>query len=98
MACSSVAFAIARGEDRHPLFHPMVAVLLAGVLGSFLTADLFNLFVAFEVMLIASYVLLTLRGGRAAGPGRADLRRPSTCSPRPCSCSASRCSTASSAP
>jgi multicomponent Na+:H+ antiporter subunit D len=63
MALASVAFAIARGEDRHPLFHPMVNALLAGVLGSFLTADLFNLFVTFEVMLIASYVLLTLRGG-----------------------------------
>jgi multicomponent Na+:H+ antiporter subunit D len=63
MATASVWFAAARGEDRHPLFHPMVHVLLAGVLGSFLTADLFNLFVTFEVMLIASYVLLTLRGG-----------------------------------
>jgi multicomponent Na+:H+ antiporter subunit D len=63
MATVSVAFAAARGEDHHPLFHPMVSALLAGVLGSFLTADLFNLFVTFEVMLIASYVLLTLRGG-----------------------------------
>jgi multicomponent Na+:H+ antiporter subunit D len=63
MASAAVLFAAARGEDRHPLFHPMVAALLAGVLGSFLTADLFNLFVTFEVMLIASYVLLTLRGG-----------------------------------
>ncbi|WP_052667127.1 complex I subunit 5 family protein [Nitriliruptor alkaliphilus] len=55
--------AAARGEDHHPLFHPLVAVLLAGVLGSFTTGDLFNLFVTFEVMLIASYVLLALRGG-----------------------------------
>jgi multicomponent Na+:H+ antiporter subunit D len=64
MASLALVFAAARGEDRHQLFHPMVAVLLAGVLGSFVTADLFNLFVTFEVMLIASYVLLTLRGGR----------------------------------
>ncbi len=64
MALVSVGFAIARGEDEHQLFHPMVGVLVTGVLGSFLTADLFNLFVTFEVMLIASYVLLTLRGGR----------------------------------
>ncbi|MEX1177177.1 MAG: proton-conducting transporter membrane subunit [Nitriliruptor sp.] len=56
--------AAARGEDRHPLFHPLVAVLLAGVLGSFVTGDLFNLFVTFEVMLIASYVLMAIRGGR----------------------------------
>ncbi len=64
MAGLALVFAAARGEDRHRLFHPMVGVLLAGVLGSFVTADLFNLFVTFEVMLIGSYVLLTLRGGR----------------------------------
>ncbi|GGI05238.1 monovalent cation/H+ antiporter subunit D family protein [Egicoccus halophilus] len=63
-AVLALVFAVSRGEDAHPLFHPMVAVLLAGVLGSLLTADLFNLFVTFEVMLIGSYVLLTLRGGR----------------------------------
>lgn len=63
MTVLSLVFAAASGEDEHPLFHPLVAVLLAGVLGSFLTADLFNLFVTFEVMLIGSYVLLTLRGG-----------------------------------
>jgi multicomponent Na+:H+ antiporter subunit D len=43
-------------------FHPLYLVLTAGVSASFLTGDLFNLFVAFEVMLIASYVLLTLAG------------------------------------
>jgi multicomponent Na+:H+ antiporter subunit D len=41
-------------------FHPVYLVLTAGVAASFLTGDLFNLFVAFEVMLIASYVLITL--------------------------------------
>lgn len=44
-------------------FYPFVFFLLAGVNGSFLTGDLFNLFVCFEVMLLASYVLITL-GGR----------------------------------
>ena len=65
MAAFALLFATARGEDRHPLFHPVSAVMLAGVLGAVVTADLFNLFVAFEVMLIGSYVLLTLRGSRA---------------------------------
>ncbi|HWH28872.1 MAG TPA: proton-conducting transporter membrane subunit, partial [Mycobacteriales bacterium] len=46
-------------------FHPLYLVLAAGVSASFLTGDLFNLFVAFEVMLIASYVLLTLGGSGA---------------------------------
>jgi multicomponent Na+:H+ antiporter subunit D len=65
MALLATSFAIARGEDEHPLFHPGVAVLVTGVFAAFLTADLFNLFVAFEVMLMGSYLLLTLGGGRA---------------------------------
>ena len=47
-----------------PWFHPLYLVLTAGVSMSFLTGDIFNLFVAFEVMLVASYVLITL-GARA---------------------------------
>lgn len=43
-------------------FYPTVMFLLAGVNGSFLTGDLFNLFVCFEVMLLSSYLLLTLGG------------------------------------
>jgi multicomponent Na+:H+ antiporter subunit D len=45
-------------------FHPLFLVLAAGVSASFLTGDLFNLFVAFEVMLCVSYVLITLGGRR----------------------------------
>jgi multicomponent Na+:H+ antiporter subunit D len=45
----------------HALFH----VLLAGVCMAFLTGDFFNLYVAFEVMLMASFVLLALGGERA---------------------------------
>lgn len=45
--------------------YPLVLLLLAGVSGSFLTGDLFNLYVWFEVMLIASFGLMVL-GGRNA--------------------------------
>jgi multicomponent Na+:H+ antiporter subunit D len=64
MAIVSVVFAGVRRDDRHELFHPFVLLLVTGVFLALTTADLFNLFVAFEIMLIASYVLLTLRGGR----------------------------------
>ncbi len=51
------------GEAREKMyFYPFVLFLVAGVNGSFLTGDLFNLFVCFEVMLVASYVLVTLGG------------------------------------
>jgi multicomponent Na+:H+ antiporter subunit D len=50
-------------ESAHVGFHPVYLILAAGVAAAFLTGDLFNLFVAFEVMLTASYVLITL-GGR----------------------------------
>jgi multicomponent Na+:H+ antiporter subunit D len=46
-------------------YHPLVHALLAGVCGAFLTGDLFNLYVWFEVLLIASFVLLTLGGQRS---------------------------------
>lgn len=51
-------------EKEQPAFHPVYLVLAAGISLSFLTGDLFNLFVAFEMMLTASYVLMTV-GGRA---------------------------------
>lgn len=47
-------------SETSPWFHPIYLVLAAGVAICFLTGDLFNLFVAFEVMLSASFVLITL--------------------------------------
>lgn len=49
-------------ELRRDGFHPLVLLLLAGVTGSFLTGDLFNLYVWFEVMLIASFGLIVTGG------------------------------------
>lgn len=46
-------------------FHPMFLMLSAGVSLAYLTGDLFTLFVAFEVMLTASYVLITRRTSAA---------------------------------
>ena len=54
-----------RRETPLAVFHPCYLVLAAGIAMAFLTGDLFNLFVAFEVMLVASYVLITLEGGAA---------------------------------
>jgi multicomponent Na+:H+ antiporter subunit D len=52
-------------ERNHVGFQSVYLVLAAGVALSLLTGDLFTLFVAFEMMLTASYVLLTLGGRRA---------------------------------
>jgi multicomponent Na+:H+ antiporter subunit D len=45
-------------------FYPLVNALLLGVNGAFLTGDVFNMYVWFEIMIIASFVLLTLGGTR----------------------------------
>ncbi|SOC47598.1 multisubunit sodium/proton antiporter, MrpD subunit [Blastococcus aggregatus] len=54
----------ADGDEETPLsiFHPTFLVLIAGVANAFLAGDLFNLYVGFEILLTASYVLLTLGG------------------------------------
>ena len=54
----------ADGDEETPLsiFHPTFLVLIAGVSNAFLAGDLFNLYVGFEILLTASYVLLTLGG------------------------------------
>ena len=60
--CLLYAFrSIGREREEH-YFYPLFLFLIAGVNGSFLTGDLFNLFVCFELMLISSYVLISLGG------------------------------------
>jgi multicomponent Na+:H+ antiporter subunit D len=50
-------------------YYPLLLLLLMGVCGAFLTGDLFNLYVWFEVMLMASFVLLALGGEQAQMEG-----------------------------
>ncbi len=45
-------------------YFPLLNILLMGVCGAFLTGDIFNLYVWFEIMLISSFVLLVLGGER----------------------------------
>jgi len=49
-------------ENQRVYYHPLFHTLLVGVTGAFLTGDLFNLFVWFEVMLIVSYVFVAFYG------------------------------------
>jgi multicomponent Na+:H+ antiporter subunit D len=60
----SMAQGLADGGEDTPvaIYHPTYLVLAAGVSMAFVAGDLFNLFVAFEVLLASSYVLITLGG------------------------------------
>ncbi|HSC84721.1 MAG TPA: monovalent cation/H+ antiporter subunit D [Pseudomonas sp.] len=63
LAGAAALYAI-RGDDRiGPRFHALFQFQLLGINGAFLTGDLFNLFVFFEILLIASYALLLHGGG-----------------------------------
>jgi multicomponent Na+:H+ antiporter subunit D len=67
MGLSVVVYSLTNIDPQREAFgyYPLYHILLMGICGAFLTGDLFNLFVWFEVMLIASFVLLTLGGERA---------------------------------
>jgi len=58
LALTAFLFSLARWDRAGPRFHALLQVLVMGVNGAFLTGDLFNLFVFFEVLLAASYGLV----------------------------------------
>lgn len=58
------SFADSSPEEERNGFHPLAHALLAGICGAFLTGDIFNMYVWFEVMLISSFGLLVIGGGR----------------------------------
>ena len=68
MLLGVLVYSIGQGvADRHretpvSIFHPTYLILAAGVFDAFIAGDLFNLYVGFEILLSASYVLLTLSG------------------------------------
>ena len=62
LAIASLLHACAGWDRRAPHFHALFQFQLMGLNGAFLTGDIFNLFVFFEVMLIASYGLLLSAG------------------------------------
>nr|WP_244490750.1 proton-conducting transporter membrane subunit [Aureimonas frigidaquae] len=64
LACGIYAIASIDEEERRYGFYPFLFILMAGVSGSFLTGDIFNLYVWFEVMLIGSFGLLILGSER----------------------------------
>ena len=60
----SLGQGLADGDDETPvsIYYPTYLVLGAGVCNAFIAGDLFNLYVGFEILLVASYVLITLGG------------------------------------
>ena len=57
-------------------FYPFLMLLMAGVNGAFLTGDVFNLYVWFEVLLISSFGLLVLGSERGQIDGAVEVRLP----------------------
>lgn len=57
-------YACAGDDNKGMYFHPLFMFQIMGINGAFLTGDIFNLFVFFEILLIASYALLIHGGGK----------------------------------
>lgn len=67
MGLGVVVYSLAQVDNQRESFgyYPLIMVLIMGVSGAFLTGDIFNLYVWFEVLLMASFVLMALGGERA---------------------------------
>lgn len=65
LGLAAMLSAVARWDRAGVQFHPLFQLQLMGLAGAFLTGDLFNLFVCFEIMLAASYGLLLHGSGWA---------------------------------
>ena len=64
LGLGSLLYAVGGDDRRSGHFHGLFQMQLLGINGAFLTGDLFNLFVFFEILLIASYALQLHGGGR----------------------------------
>lgn len=64
LGLGALLYACAGDDNEGMFFHPLFMFQIMGVNGAFLTGDIFNLFVFFEVLLIASYALLIHGGGK----------------------------------
>lgn len=64
LALPSLLYAVNGDDQLSPRFHMLFQMQLLGINGAFITGDLFNLFVFFEILLIASYALQLHGGGK----------------------------------
>lgn len=69
LASSIYTFGGMKFEGDYKFFAPFFHLMMAGVFGSFLTGDLFNLYVCFELLLLASFVLMIMGKERAQMEG-----------------------------
>ena len=88
VAFAASIYSTSRWDRAGVHFHPLLQLQLMGLNGAFLTGDLFNLFVFFEVMLAASYGLLLHGSGRLrvhAGLHYIAINLAASSRPEPCS-------------